>query len=276
MTMRSKLLRLLVLAGVALCLAAAPALAGERLRLATTTSTENTGLLYALLPPFEQARGLKVDVIAVGTGKALELGRRCDVDVVLVHAPDLEEKFVAEGHGLRRTPVMHNYFVLVGPAADPAGVRGAKTAGQAFARIAQAKAGFVSRGDKSGTHVKELELWRAAGVKPDWPSYKEAGLGMGQVLTMADQLTAYALSDSGTFHNFKAGGKVRLELLWERDDLLKNPYSVMAVNPKGCPQVRVDDAMALIDYLISPPAQAILAGFKAEGLVLFIPDHPQR
>lgn len=257
---------------LALPLAAWPAGAQERLRLATTTSTENTGLLYALIPPFEQAKGVKVDVIAVGTGKALELGRRCDVDVLMVHAPNLEEKYLAEGHGLDRRALMRNYFALVGPPDDPAGIAKAGGAAQALARIAQTKAPFVSRGDKSGTNVKELELWKAAGVKPDWPGYKEAGQGMGAVLTMAGQLGAYTLTDTGTFYKYQATGKVNLKVLLLQDDLLKNPYHAMLVNPAKCPQVKNELGKAFLDYLVSAQAQRIIKDFKAGGQQLFWPD----
>lgn len=265
---------LLALTAALALVAQAPALARAetRLRLATTTSTENTGLLQVLLPPFEAQAGVKVDVIAVGTGKALELGRRCDVDVLMVHAPDLEEKYVAEGYGVDRRALMHNRFVLVGPASDPAGVAKAPGLPQAMAALAQVKAGFVSRGDNSGTHIKELELWKLAGIQPSWPGYKEAGQGMGAVLTMAAQLGAYTLTDTGTYYKYKSKGQLNLEVLRQGDEPLKNPYHVMLVNAGKCPQAQTALGKQFLDYLVSPQAQAIIAGFKADGQQLFWPD----
>ncbi len=265
-----KLFCLAVALGLALL--ASPAPAGERIRLATTTSTQNSGLLDHLLPPFEKATGIKVDVIAVGTGKALALGRRCDVDLVMVHAPSLEKKFVAQGFGADRRKLMHNYFVVLGPPGDPAHVAQAKDAAQAFRALAAAKAPFVSRGDRSGTHVKETALWRAAGVKPAWPGYKEAGQGMGAVLTMANQLQAYTLSDIGTFLKYQSAGKLDLKVLFAKDPLLKNPYSVILVNPARCPKVKAGPAKALMDFLLSPKGQELIRSYQAGGRQLFWPD----
>ena len=251
---------------------ALPAWAQPRLRLATTTSTENSGLLKVLLPPFEKMQGVKVDVISVGTGKALKLGQRCDVDVVMVHAPALEKKFVAQGYGVKRHRLMHNFFVIVGPAQDPAGVKKAPDAAEAFRRIPHSGATFVSRGDNSGTHVKERSLWKAAGIEPAWPGYKEAGQGMGAVLTMAGQLGAYTLSDSGTFLKYKSVGRLPLVILYSQDQRLKNPYSVIMVNPKRCPQVKAKLVRAFIDYLVSPQGQKIIEDYRAAGRQLFWPD----
>ncbi len=261
---------LVILMLLALC--APVAWARPRLRLATTTSTENSGLLQVLLPPFEQKLGVKVDVISVGTGKALELGRRCDVDVVMVHAPALEREFVARGFGLKRHRLMHNYFIIVGPASDPARVKEAPDAVRAFRRIAAAKAGFVSRGDNSGTHVKERSLWKAAGIEPSWPGYKEAGQGMGAVLTMAGQLGAYTLSDSGTFLKYQSVGRLPLMVLYAKDARLENPYSVIAVNPERCPRVKAGLAQAFIAYLVSPLGQRTIREYRARGKQLFWPD----
>ncbi len=257
------------LAVLALALAG-PVAAQERLRLSTTTSTDNSGLLGVLLPPFEKANGVRVDVIAVGTGKALRLGESGDVDVVLVHDPGLEEKFVAAGFGVDRRAVMHNDFVVVGPGADPAGLQGARSAAEAFRRLAAGKAPFVSRGDESGTHQKEKALWKAAGLKPAGAWYLEAGQGMGEVLQMADQKRGYALSDRGTFIAYER--KVDLAILFQGDPGLFNPYSVIAVNPARHPHVKRELARKFMDYLTGPEGQKVIAGFTLEGKQLFFPD----
>lgn len=249
---------------------AAPAAAEERLRLSTTTSTENSGLLKVLLPPFEKANRVLVDVIAVGTGKALKLGERGDVDVVLVHDPGLEEKFVAAGFGVDRRAVMHNDFVVVGPAADPAGLEGAPSAAEVFRRLGAGKAPFVSRGDESGTHQKEKALWKAAGVAPAGTWYLEAGQGMGEVLQMADQKRGYTLSDRGTFIAYER--KVDLAILAQGDPVLQNPYSVIAVNAARHRHVKRELARKLIDYLTGPEGQKVIAGFTLDGKQLFLPD----
>ena len=250
-----------------LLLLAAPSFAEERLRLATTTSTENSGLLAELLPPFEQANDCKVDVIAVGTGKAIKLGETGDVDVVLVHARTLEDKFVADGYGVDRRDVMYNDFVILGPPADPAGIAGLKDAAVALGKIAAAQATFVSRGDQSGTHVKEKELWTAGGVEPvgDW--YLEAGLGMGEVITMATERLGYALADRGTYLAYK--DKTDLRVLVEGDERLFNPYGVIAVNPEKHPHVKFPLAEKFIDYLVSPEGQAAIAAYPRGGDPLF-------
>jgi len=247
-----------------------PSGAAERLRLSTTTSTENSGLLKVLLPPFEKANGVHVDVIAVGTGKALKLGESGDVDVVLVHDPGLEEAFVAAGFGVDRRPVMHNDFVIVGPGDDPAGIRGAASAAEAFQRLGAGKAPFVSRGDESGTHQKEKALWKAAGTRPEGAWYLEAGQGMGEVLQMANEKRGYALCDRGTFIAYER--KVELAVLSEGDPRLFNPYSVIAVNPARQPHVRYDLARKFIDYLTGPEGQKAIGGFQLEGKQLFFPD----
>jgi tungstate transport system substrate-binding protein len=256
-----------ILTVLLLLLFATPAFAAEHLRLATTTSTENSGLLAVLLPPFEQANDCKVDVIAVGTGKAIKLGETGDVDVVLVHARKLEDKFVAEGFGVDRRDVMYNDFVILGPAADPAGIAGMKDAAAALAKVAAAKATFVSRGDNSGTNVKEKELWVDAGLKPAGAWYLEAGQGMGEVLTMADQRQGYTLSDRGTFLAYK--GKVELKVLVEGDKRLFNPYGVIAVNPAKYPHVKYQLAEKFMDYLVSPQGQGVIAGYRRGGDQLF-------
>lgn len=269
--MRHRLLKGVIL-GLSLLLLSAPALANERIRLATTTSTQNSGLLEHLIPPFEKVSGVTVDVISVGTGKALALAKRCDVDLVMVHAPELELKFVADGYGVDRRKLMHNYFVVVGPASDPAGVAKARDVVQAFKAIAKAKAPFVSRGDKSGTNVKEKEIWKAAGLKPAWDGYKEAGQGMGAVLTMSNQLGAYTLTDIGTYRKYLASGKLDLKVLLDRDPLLKNPYAVIMVNPAKCPKTKTGPAKAFVDYLVSPKGQELINNYKADGKQMFWPE----
>jgi tungstate transport system substrate-binding protein len=245
--------------------------AKDRIRLATTTSTQNSGLLEHLIPPYEKQAKVTIDVISVGTGKALALAKRCDVDLVMVHAPKLEENFVAQGFGVDRRKLMHNFFVVVGPPGDPAGVAKAKSVVQAFRAIAKAKAAFVSRGDNSGTNVKEKAVWQAAGIKPHWAGYKEAGQGMGAVLTMSSQLQAYTLTDIGTFRRYLASGKLELKVLLEKDPLLKNPYSVILVNPTKCPKTKAGPAKAFMDYLVSPQGQQQIRDYKADGKQLFWP-----
>jgi len=256
-------------------LLSAPLFAAEgRLKLSTTTSTENSGLLYELLPPFEKRFNIKVDIIAVGSGKAIKLGENGDADVVLVHERDLEDKFVAEGYGVNRRDVMHNDFVIIGPTADPSGIRKAKTAAEAFKLIAKKRATFVSRGDKSGTHSKELSLWSKAGVKPTRSWYMESGMGMGEVLIMAYEKGAYTLTDRGTYLAFQKGGKINLPILFEGDPTLFNPYGIIAVNPARHPSVNYIMAMALIGWLTSQEGQRIIADFgKGKyGAPLFYPD----
>ena len=256
---------------LALVLAAAllPAQSG-RLRLATTTSTENSGLLAELLPPFQAKTGLKVDVIAVGTGQALRLGEAGDVDVVLVHARQLEDKFVADGYGVNRRDVMHNDFIIIGPASDPAGVRGMKDAAAALKRLADRKAVFVSRGDNSGTHVKEQSLWAAAGIRPSGRWYREAGQGMGPVITMTNDLQCYTMADRGTYLSMK--DKVQLPILVEGDPRLFNPYGIIAVNPDRFPHVAYFEAMQLIAWMTSVEGQRIIGDYQVDGEVLFFPD----
>jgi len=241
----------------------------ERIRLATTTSTDNSGLLVQLLPPFEQRFGVKVDVIAVGTGKALKLGENGDVDVVLVHAREAEDRFVADGFGVNRRDVMYNDFVLVGPETDPAGIGGMPDAVAALTAISERGAPFVSRGDDSGTHKKEKTLWKEAGIAPSGDRYLESGQGMGPTLLMADEKRGYALTDRGTFSAYK--GKIALVVLSEGDPRLFNPYGIIAVNPARHPHVRYVLAMALIGWVTSPEGQKIIAAFKVGDKTLFHP-----
>lgn len=252
-----------------LVVAALPAAAQEHLRLATTTSTENSGLLAHLLPAFEQRFHLEVDVVAVGSGQALKLAENGDADVVLAHAPALEADFVARGFGVNRRDVMYNDFVLVGPPADPAGIRGAASAAAALRTLAAAQASFLSRGDESGTHQKEKELWRAAGVTPGGAWYRSAGVGMGQLLQMADETRAYTLTDRGTYLSRKQKGD--LVILVENDPPLFNPYSIIATNPARHPTVQYLAAMQLIAWLTSPEGQRRIASFQVDGTSLFVP-----
>ncbi len=238
-----------------------------RLRLATTTSTENSGLLGVLLPPFEKKAGCRVDVISVGTGKALKLGEAGDVDVVLVHARELEDRFVAGGYGVNRRDVMYNAFVVLGPGEDPAKVASSPDVSEAFRRIAGQESPFVSRGDRSGTHLKEQEVWRSAKIVPKGGWYVESGLGMGEAITMASEKRGYTLSDRATAVAWR--GKSRLAVLFQGGPGLRNPYGVIAVNPQRHPAVRHELALRLIDFLTGPEGQAIIAGFKADGEQLF-------
>jgi tungstate transport system substrate-binding protein len=238
-----------------------------RVRLATTTSTDDSGLLDFLLPPFEEREGVKVDRIAVGTGRALALAKRGDADIILVHARAREDAFVAEGWGIDRRDIMWNDFVIAGPAEDPAGIKDATGAADALARIAAAAATFISRGDDSGTHTRELILWEAAGIEPDWTDYKEAGQGMGACLNIADEKRGYVLTDRGTYLAF--GRKVDLEVLVEGDPALRNPYGAILVNPEKRPHVNADGARKLLDYLTSPEGQARIAAFRVDGKALF-------
>lgn len=268
-TVNLRLLSFLTFAVAVSFLLLAPATAVERLRLATTTSTDNSGLLEALLPPFEDRAGLNVDVIAVGTGKALKLGERGDVDVVMVHAPQAEKEFMEKGFGVNRRTFMYNDFVILGPHDDPSGIKNAAGSAQAFASIAESGSTFISRGDDSGTHKKEKSIWSRAGIRPAGKWYLETGMGMGQVLMMSDQKEAYTLSDRGTYLAF--GEKIGLKILFAGDPLLRNPYSIMAVNPKLHPGVNHSGAQALIAWVSSPDGQKIIAGFKKQGEQLFHP-----
>jgi tungstate transport system substrate-binding protein len=250
----------------------APAFKGQKLILATTTSTEDSGLLGAILPGF-QAHGVEVDVVAVGTGQALKLGEDGNADVLMVHARAREDAFMEAGHGVRREDLMYNDFVLVGPKDDPAGIKGMMDAAQALAKIAETQSPFVSRGDDSGTHTKEEAIWAAGGVEPSGDWYISAGQGMGAVLTMADEQRAYTLSDRATYLARTLEG-IELEILVEGDPILFNPYGVMAVNPNKGDHIRVDLANAFIDWLISVPTQEKIGQFGVEafGAPLFTPD----
>jgi tungstate transport system substrate-binding protein len=244
-----------------------PAFATEHLRLATTTSTENSGLLAELLPTFEQANDCQVDVIAVGTGKAIRLGENGDVDVVMVHARSKEDKFVAAGYGVDRRDVMYNDFVILGPTKDPAGIKGLSDVVAAMAKIAATKSTFVSRGDDSGTHSREKQLWQAAEISPEGDWYLEAGRGMGEVIVMAGERQGYTLSDRGTYLSFRA--KTELQVVGEGDARLFNPYGVIMVNPERHSHVKVALAKKFIDYLTSEQARAVITGYRRGGEQLF-------
>jgi tungstate transport system substrate-binding protein len=240
---------------------------------ASTTSTEQSGLFKHLLPQFEAKAGIQVRVVALGTGQALDMGRRGDADVVFVHAKPLEEKFVAEGHGVQRQEVMYNDFVLVGPKSDPAGVAGSKDIIQAFRRVHGTRSAFASRGDKSGTHFAEVELWKAAGIdiakdKRTW--YRETGSGMGPTLNTASGMNAYALTDRGTWLSFKNRGELVISV--QGDRRLFNQYGVMLVNPARHPHVKKEMGQAFIDWLVSTPGQAAIASYAIGGEQLFFPS----
>lgn len=237
--------------------------------LATTTSTQDSGLLEKLLPPFEDMFKTKVKVVAVGTGAALKLGENGDADVVLVHDRSAEEAFVAAGHGVNRREVMYNDFVLVGPEDDPAGIKGERDVLEALRRVAEKRALFISRGDDSGTHKKEKALWQEAGITPAGKWYREAGQGMGAVLVMAGEQGGYTLADRGTYLAFK--NKVPLRVFVEGDERLLNPYSIIAVNPARHPQINYLGAMQLIGWITSPAGQQIIGNFTIGGEPLFIP-----
>lgn len=255
---------------------AAPEASGsgeQELILATTTSTEDSGLLNVILPVFTEETGVTVNVIAVGTGQALQLGRDGNADVLLVHARAQEDTFMAEGHGARREDVMYNDFIIVGPAEDPAGIAGMTDAGAAFAQIAAAEATFVSRGDESGTHSKEKSVWAAAEVEPAGDWYVSAGQGMADVLNMADEQMAYTLADRATYLALTQEG-LELDILVEGDPVLFNPYGVIAVNPDKGAHIKADLANQFIDWLISIPTQEMISTFGVDefGAPLFVPD----
>jgi len=240
---------------------------------ASTTSTQDSGLFEYLLPIFKQKTGITVKVLAQGTGQALDTARRGDADVVFVHAKSAEEKFLAEGQGVKRFPVMYNDFVLIGPKEDPAGIRGTKDVVKAFQIIKEKQACFVSRGDHSGTHIAELNLWKAANTdieKDNGPWYKSIGQGMGAALGFANASNCYVLSDRGTWIHF--GNKGDLQILVEGDKRLFNQYGVMLVNPVKHPDVKKELGQEFIDWLVSPDGQQTIANYKIEGEQLFYPN----
>ena len=271
--MPNRLLSFAVALGVGAVAAYAPAIAEDRsIVVASTTSTQDSGLFGYLLPIFKARTGIEVKVIAQGTGQALDTGRRGDADVVFVHAKPQEEKFLAEGFGVKRFDVMYNDFVLIGPKDDPAGVKG-KDIETALKTIQAKGAPFVSRGDRSGTHAAELALWKQAGIditagKGPW--YREIGQGMGAALNTASAMNGYVLSDRGTWISFKNRGD--LQIVVEGDKRLFNQYGVMLVNPEKYPSVKKELGEAFVDWLISPEGQAAIAGYKIDGQQLFVPN----
>lgn len=261
---------LLALLASAPLVAALPAAAQDFITLASTTSTANSGLFDHILPLFQQATGIEVRVVAQGTGQALETGQRGDADVVFVHARAQEEAFVAQGYGVARVDVMYNDFVIVGPGDDPAGVRGTDDAAAAMAAIATALAPFASRGDDSGTHVAEKALWAAAGIEPAGAWYLSTGSGMGATLNIAAQVPAYALTDRGTWLSFLNRGP--LEIVFEGDPALFNPYGIILVNPLRHPHVKAQQGQAFIDWIVSAEGRAAIASFTSGGEQLFFPS----
>jgi tungstate transport system substrate-binding protein len=255
-------------------LAALPALAQEKfIVVASTTSTEQSGLFGYLLPTFRRKTGIQVRVVALGTGQALDLARRGDADVVFVHARPAEEKFLAEGHGVRRFDVMYNDFVLVGPKADPAKISGGRDILEGLKKIKAARALFVSRGDKSGTHIAELDLWKQAGIdiaNEKGPWYRDTGQGMGPALNTAAAMNAYVLSDRGTWTSFKNRGELAIAV--EGDKRLFNQYGIMLVNPLTHPNIKKDMGQAFVDWVISPEGQKAIAAYKIGGEQLFFPN----
>jgi tungstate transport system substrate-binding protein len=270
--MKNKWIRLSLLAAVLLLLPGGVPAQEKVLLMATTTSTEDTGLLNVLAPEFKKASGIDLRWTATGTGKALKLGENCDVDVLMVHAPDAEKTFVTDGFGIGRTEIMYNDFVIIGPAADPAGVKG-KSVKDALGAVAAKKAPFVSRGDKSGTHMMELDLWKAAGLpvpeKEAW--YASAGQGMMATITIAAEKSGYTLADRGTYIKYEntLGGNPPLKILVEGDKTLLNQYSVIAVNPAKCPKAKIDLAKAFTAWIAGPEGQKVIRDFKLMGKPLF-------
>jgi len=253
-----------------LSVVSATAALARDIRMATTTSTENSGLLKLLLPEYESRCGCRVQVISVGTGKAMELGKNGDVDVVLVHAREAEDRFVAEGHGVNRRDVMYNDFILVGPKSDPAGIRRQMSVIEAFRILGAGGTRFISRGDNSGTDQMEKGYWKEAGIAPRGTWFVSAGLGMGEVLTMAGEMWGYTLTDRATYGAYRA--KTGLDIVLAGDPKMFNPYGIIAVNPKKYPSIHYDGAMHLINWITSSEGQKLIAGFRLSGEPLFFPN----
>jgi tungstate transport system substrate-binding protein len=267
--------RLFIAAAIgALLIAAPPAMAQEKsIVVASTTSTQDSGLFGHILPIFTKKTGITVKVIAQGTGQALDTARRGDADVVFVHAKSAEEKFLTEGQGVKRFPVMYNDFVIIGPKADPAKIKGTKDVAAALKKLKDSQATFISRGDRSGTHIAEINLWKAVGIdieKDKGPWYKSIGQGMGAALNTAQGSNGYVMSDRATWINFKNKGD--LDIIVEGDKRLFNQYGVMLVNPEKHPNVKKADGQAFIDWLISPEGQKTIADYKINGQQLFFPN----
>jgi tungstate transport system substrate-binding protein len=257
----------------ALCLSLTAHAQQKFITVASTTSTEQSGLFKHLLPAFEKKTGIQVRVVGLGTGQSLDMARRGDADVVFVHAKSLEEKFIAEGFGVKRMPVMYNDFVLIGPKSDPAKVAGGKDILDALRKISSAKAPFVSRGDRSGTHTAELALWKLAGIditKQKGPWYRDTGQGMGPALNTAASMNAYILADRGTWISFK--NRADLAIVVEGDQRLFNQYGVILVSPAKHPHVKKDLGQAFVDWIVSPEGQRAISGYKIGGEQLFFPN----
>lgn len=259
-------------AGVALVAALVTPIgfAQDIIRMSTTTSTDNSGLLPYLLPTFEAKTNTKIHVIAVGTGKALEMAKNGDVDVTLVHARSAEDKFVAAGYGVDRRDVMYNDFIIVGPASDPAGIKGSHDVLAAMKKIVNSKATFISRGDNSGTDIMEKKYWKEINMQPQGAAYVSAGLGMGQVLTMAGEKGAYTLTDRATYGAYR--NKIGLEILVQGDKKMFNPYGIIAVNPANHKGVNYKGAEQLINWITSAEGQQKIASYKVDGEQLFFPS----
>jgi tungstate transport system substrate-binding protein len=265
--------RFLMALAISLALGASALAQDKSIVVASTTSTQDSGLFGHILPLFKAKTGIEVKVVAQGTGQALDTGRRGDADVVFVHAKPAEEKFLAEGQGVRRYPVMYNDFVLIGPKSDPAGVRGTRDIVAALIALKEKKIAFISRGDRSGTHQAELNLWKIAGINIEaakGPWYRDIGQGMGAALNMASATNAYVLSDRGTWLSFKNKGE--LMIVVEGDKRLFNQYGVMLVNPEKHPTVKKELGQQFIDWLISPEGQKAIAHYKIDGEQLFYPN----
>ncbi len=265
--------RFLVASFAALLLATPAAAQDKSIIVASTTSTQDSGLFGYLLPIYKAKTGVEVRVVALGTGQALDTGRRGDADVVFVHAKSEEEKFVAEGFSVKRQPVMYNDFVLIGPKTDPAGIKGSKDIAAALKAVSEKAAPFISRGDRSGTHVAEINLWKAASIdiaSSKGPWYREIGQGMGAALNMASASSAYVLSDRATWISFKNKGD--LDIVVEGDKRLFNQYGVMLVNPAKHPTVKKELGQQFVDWLVSPEGQNTIAGYKVDGKQLFYPN----
>lgn len=246
------------------------AIAEEILRMAVTTSTENSGILSVLLPPFEDEHQIKIHILSVGTGKALRLGQNGDVDLVLVHAPDAEKRFINAGYGVSRISVMHNDFILLGPDRDPAGVKKTTSLAAALSLIQKSQTTFISRGDDSGTHKKEQRLWEVAGINPEGGWYLLIGQGMGAALTMANEKQAYILSDRGTYLAYL--GKMNLDIVYEKDEILNNPYHIIMVNPENHPHIKTELAQKFINFITGEKGQGIIRAFRINNKPVFYPD----
>ncbi len=267
--------RIFVLFAFTTCALAAMSSATARdIKMATTTSTDNSGLLKVLLPKYEAKCSCKVRVISVGTGKAMELGKNGDVDLVLVHARPSEDKFVAEGHGVNRRDVMYNDFILVGPQSDPAGMKKHNSIIEAFKQLGEGRSRFISRGDNSGTDQMEKSYWKQAGVAPKGIWFVSAGLGMGEVLTMAGEMQGYTLSDRATYGAYRA--KSGLDIVLAGDPKMFNPYGIIAVNPKKYPALNYAGAMDFINWITAAEGQKAIAEFKVSGEQLFFPTAANR